>query len=67
MTDQAEEGVLAWVGTDPDRACQALAAEQQRDWPRTALVAKLTRLAAAAVTVDIAVTSVRHTSTAKEL
>ena len=60
MADQAEEDVLASVGTAPDQACQALEAERQRDRPQTGA-------AVAAVTVDIAVTSVRHTNTAKEL
>jgi hypothetical protein len=42
------EEVLAWVGDDPDRARQALDAEQARDKPRTGVAAKLTKLAGAA-------------------
>lgn len=37
--------VLAWVGGDQDRARQALDTEQQRDKPRSSLVAKLEKLA----------------------
>lgn len=39
--------VLAWVGEDPARADQALAAEEARDKPRSTLVKALTKLAAA--------------------
>ena len=38
--DEVEE----WVGDDPDRARQALAAEQARPEPRKTLVAKLERI-----------------------
>lgn len=37
--------VLAWVGTDPVRARQALDAEQSADKPRITLVAQLTKVA----------------------
>lgn len=37
--------VLAWAGTDPERARQALAAEQATDKPRTTLVTALTKVA----------------------
>lgn len=36
--------VLAWVGEDPARAAESLAAEQARDKPRSTLVAALTKL-----------------------
>jgi hypothetical protein len=37
---------LAWVGTDPQRAADALAAEQTRDKPRATLIDTLRQLAA---------------------
>lgn len=37
--------VLAWVGDNPDRAAEALAAEQATDKPRTGLITALGRLA----------------------
>lgn len=37
--------VLAWVGEDPERAAEALEAEQAKDKPRSTLVAALTKLA----------------------
>lgn len=40
--------VLVWVGTDRDRARQALEAEQARPKPRTVLVAKLEKIVEAA-------------------
>lgn len=36
--------VLAWVGDDSDRAVAALEAEEQRDSPRTTLVAALEKV-----------------------
>lgn len=36
--------VLAWVGDDPERAADALAAEQARDKPRSTLVKQLQKL-----------------------
>lgn len=38
--------VLAWVGDDPERADEALAAEQAKDKPRSTLVKQLEKLAA---------------------
>ncbi|MEV6696230.1 hypothetical protein AB0M68_03580 [Streptomyces sp. NPDC051453] len=38
--------VLAWVGDDPERAAEALAAEQAKDKPRSTLVKQLEKLAA---------------------
>lgn len=47
-TDAVPDGtaadVLTWVDDDPDRARQALDAEQAREKPRTSLVAKLAKL-----------------------
>lgn len=37
--------ILAWVGDDPHKARQALDAEQEREKPRSTLVATLTKLA----------------------
>lgn len=42
--DATVDEVKAWVGDDPDRARQALDAEQQRDKPRTTLVDALERV-----------------------
>lgn len=39
--------ILAWVGQDADRAAEALAAEQDREKPRSTLVKQLEKLAAA--------------------
>ncbi|MGW1102714.1 hypothetical protein [Streptomyces sp. NPDC002540] len=39
--------VLAWVGDDPERAEEALAAEQEKDKPRSTLVKQLEKTAAA--------------------
>lgn len=39
--------VLAWVGEDPSRAAEALAAEQARDKPRSTLLKALEKLAGA--------------------
>ncbi|MFR9796628.1 hypothetical protein ACL02U_12090 [Streptomyces sp. MS06] len=36
--------VLAWVGDDPERAAEALAAEEERDKPRSTLVRDLSKL-----------------------
>lgn len=36
--------IVAWVGDDPERAMQALTAEEARDKPRATLVAALTAL-----------------------
>lgn len=38
--------VLAWVGDDPDRAAEALVAEQEKDKPRSTLVKQLEKTAA---------------------
>jgi hypothetical protein len=45
--DGTAADVLAWVGEDPDRAEEALAAEQAKDRPRSTLVKQLEKLAAA--------------------
>ncbi|MBR8638593.1 hypothetical protein KEF29_03085 [Streptomyces tuirus] len=37
--------VLAWVGDDPDRAAEALEAEQAKDSPRSTLVKTLQKIA----------------------
>ena len=37
--------VLDWVGDDPERAAEALAAEQAKDKPRSTLVKQLEKLA----------------------
>lgn len=37
--------VLVWVGEDPERAAEALAAEQAKDKPRSTLVKQLEKLA----------------------
>ncbi|MGW0626429.1 hypothetical protein [Streptomyces sp. NPDC002758] len=37
--------VLAWAGEDPERAAEALAAEQAKDKPRSTLVKQLEKLA----------------------
>lgn len=37
--------VVAWVGEDPERAAQALEAEQAREKPRSTLSKQLTRIA----------------------
>lgn len=44
VPDGTAKDVLDWVGDDPDRARQALDAEQGREKPRSTLVATLTRL-----------------------
>jgi hypothetical protein len=43
--DATAKEVLAWVGDDPDRADEALAAEQAKDSPRSTLVKQLEKLA----------------------
>jgi hypothetical protein len=43
--DGTAQAVLAWVGEDPDRAAEALAAEQAKDKPRSTLVKQLEKLA----------------------
>lgn len=45
--DATAKEVLAWVGDDPERAAEALAAEQAKDSPRSTLVKQLEKLAAA--------------------
>jgi hypothetical protein len=45
--DGTAADVLAWVGEVPDRAEEALAAEQAKDKPRSTLVKQLEKLAAA--------------------
>jgi hypothetical protein len=42
--DATADEVMAWVDEDPDRAVQALEAEQARDKPRSTLVKKLEKL-----------------------
>jgi hypothetical protein len=37
--------VLAWVGDDPERAAEALVAEEEKDKPRSTLVKSLEKLA----------------------
>lgn len=46
--DGTAQDVLAWVGDDPDRAGEALAAEQAKDKPRSTLVKQLEKLAGSA-------------------
>ncbi len=43
--DGTAKEVLAWVGDDPDRAAEALAAEQEKESPRSTLVKQLEKLA----------------------
>lgn len=43
--DGTAADVLAWVGDDPERAAEALEAEQAKDKPRTTLVKQLEKLA----------------------
>ena len=43
--DAKADDVLAWVGDDPERAAEALAAEQAKDKPRSTLVKQLEKLA----------------------
>lgn len=43
--DGTAKDVLAWVGDDPDRAEEALAAEQAKDSPRSTLVKTLQKIA----------------------
>jgi len=43
--DGTAQEVLAWVGDDPARAEEALAAEQAKDKPRSTLVKHLAKLA----------------------
>lgn len=43
--DAKADDVLAWVGEDPERAAEALAAEQAKDKPRSTLVKQLEKLA----------------------
>lgn len=45
VPDGTAAEVLAWIGDDPDRARQALAAERQREKPRKSLLTKLRRSA----------------------
>lgn len=44
--DAKADDVLAWVGDDPARASEALAAEQAKDKPRSTLVKQLEKIAA---------------------
>lgn len=44
--DATAADVVAWVGEDPDRAAQALEAEQAREKPRSTLIKQLSRIAA---------------------
>jgi hypothetical protein len=41
VPDGSAAQVLDWVGTDPDRAAQALAAEQARETPRKGVLSAL--------------------------
>lgn len=43
--DGVAKDVLAWVGDDPDRADEALEAEQAKDSPRSTLVKALQKIA----------------------
>jgi hypothetical protein len=43
--DAKADDVLAWVGDDPERAEEALEAEQAKDKPRSTLVKQLEKLA----------------------
>jgi hypothetical protein len=43
--DAKADNVLVWVGEDPARAAEALAAEQAKDKPRSTLVKQLAKLA----------------------
>lgn len=43
--DATAADVLDWVGDDPDRAAEALAAEQAKDKPRSTLVKALEKVA----------------------
>ncbi len=43
--DATAPDVLAWVGDDPERAAEALEAEQAKDKPRSTLVKQLEKLA----------------------
>ncbi|MBB4985030.1 hypothetical protein [Streptomyces nymphaeiformis] len=43
--DATAADILSWVGDDPDRAEEALAAENAKDKPRSTLVKQLERLA----------------------
>lgn len=43
--DATAADVLDWVGDDPERASEALAAEQAKDKPRSTLVKQLEKLA----------------------
>lgn len=43
--DATAKEVLAWVGDDPERAAEALDAEQAKDSPRSTLVKQLEKLA----------------------
>ena len=45
--DATATDILGWVGDDPDRAEEALAAERAKDKPRSTLVKQLERLAGA--------------------
>lgn len=43
--DATAAEILAWVGDDPERAAEALEAEQAKDKPRSTLVKSLEKLA----------------------
>lgn len=45
--DGTIDDLMAWVQDDPERAAQALAAEQAKDKPRSTVVKRLTTLAEA--------------------
>lgn len=45
--DATAADILSWVGDDPDRAEEALAAERDKDKPRSTLVKQLERLVGA--------------------
>ncbi|MEV0646095.1 hypothetical protein AB0I28_12595 [Phytomonospora sp. NPDC050363] len=44
LPDGSADDVLAWVGEDPDRALEALLAEEAKDKPRVTLLGKLRKL-----------------------
>jgi hypothetical protein len=69
VPDGTAGDVLAWVGDNPQRARQALDAEQQRDKPRKGVVARLTPIASAAdvAEVSIAPVSIRHATSSEEI
>lgn len=47
VPDVSKDELLAWVGEDTERAARALAVEQERDKPRSTVVAELEKVAQA--------------------